>query len=231
MRHRQGRHLCTTVEGVRGERAKEWRLVDQVIKTAGFRDAVRARALELAAKSKRPGATAGARGVLLPRLERIEELDGAVLRYRYVEVTLDRSRGTATLVVKAPSDGVEVDVAKIEGAGAAWWPVQMARELDDAILHLRTNELEVGTWVLKATGEAKNVLAVDAALVQHADHWFVRQALGLLRRTFARLDVSSRSLLALIEPASCFAGCLAELAFAADRTYMTSLPTRRTNRG
>ena len=114
--------------------------------------------------------------------------------------------------------------ARIEAAGAAWWPLQMARELDDAILNLRTNELDIGTWLLKTEGDAAAVLASDATLLRHQDHWFVRETIGLLRRTFARLDVSSRSLFALVEPGSCFAGSLAELAFCADRTYMLALP-------
>jgi len=220
VRHDRADIFCTTVEGVRGERAKEWRLVDEVVKTAGFREAVRARAVELAKKSSRPAETAGAKGVPLPRIERTD--DDAGLHYRHVDVTLDRARGVATLLVKAPEAGVAVDVASIEAAGASWWPLQMARELDDAILSLRTNELTLGTWLLKTSGDAKNVLAVDTALAQHKDHWFVRQTVGMLRRTLARLDVSSRSLLAILDAGSCFAGTLAELAFAADRSYMAS---------
>jgi benzoyl-CoA-dihydrodiol lyase len=221
VRHDRADIFCTTVEGVRGERAKEWRLVDAVVKPAGFREAVSARAAELAAKSDRPAEGAKAKGVALPRLERADDESG--LHYQYVDVTLDRAAGTATLLAKAPDAGVAVEVSAIEAAGAAWWPLQMARELDDAILQLRTNELTLGTWVLKTSGDAKNVLAVDEALTKHADHWFVRQTLGMLRRTFARLDVSSRSLLAVVDAGSCFAGTLAELAFAADRSYMASL--------
>jgi len=217
VRHDRADIFCTTVEGVRGDRAKEWRLVDEVVKTAGFRDAVSARAAELATKSPRP---AGAKGVTLPRLERGD--DEAGLHYRYVDVALDRARGTATIVVKGPAEGAPTDLAAIEAAGAAWWPLQMARELDDAILCLRTNELSIGTWVLKTRGDAKAVLAMDAALLEHRDRWFVRQVTGMLRRTLARLDVSSRSLIAVLDEGSCFAGTLAELAFAADRSYMAS---------
>jgi benzoyl-CoA-dihydrodiol lyase len=217
VRHDRADIFCTTVEGVRGERAKEWRLVDEVVKTAGFRDAVRARSLELAKKSTRPE---GAKGVLLPRIERTD--DEAGLHYRHVDVTLDRARGTATILVRGPAAGAPVDVASIEAAGASWWPLAMARELDDAILSLRTNELTVGTWVLKTSGDAAAALAVDEALSRHADHWFVRQTVGMLRRTLARLDVSSRSLIAVIDEGSCFTGTLAELAFAADRSYMAS---------
>jgi benzoyl-CoA-dihydrodiol lyase len=141
-----------------------------------------------------------------------------------VSVQIDRARRTATLTVKAPTTAPATDIAAIEAAGAAWWPLAMARQLDDAILHLRTNELDIGLWLLKAEGNAAHVLAADQALAQHASHWFVRETQGLLRRTLARLDVSARTLFALIEPGSCFAGTLAELAFAADRAYMLALP-------
>jgi len=218
VRHDRADIFCTTAEGVRGERAKEWRLVDEVVKTAGFREAVAARALELAKKSTRP---VDATGVTLPKLERTDDADGG-LHYRYVDVTLDRARGAATLVVKGPDANVAIELSAIEAAGASWWPLQMARELDDAILSLRTNELTLGTWVLKTSGDARHVLAADAAIAEHADHWFVRQTLGMLRRTFARLDVTSRSLIAVLDEGSCFAGTLAELAFAADRSYMAA---------
>jgi benzoyl-CoA-dihydrodiol lyase len=141
-----------------------------------------------------------------------------------VTVEIDRAKRTATFTVKAPSEVQPTDVAGIEAAAAAWWPLAKARQLDDAILSLRTNELDIGTWLLKTEGDAAAVLASDATLLAHQDHWLARETLGLLRRTFARIDVSSRSLFALIEPGSCFAGSLAELAFAADRTYMLALP-------
>jgi len=217
VRHDRADIFCTTVEGVRGERAKEWRLVDEVVKTAGFKDAVRARANALASQSSRP---TGARGVPLPKLERTDHEGG--FRYGYVDVTIDRARGTATIVVKGPNAAVPIDLPGIEAAGGEWWPLQMARELDDAILSLRTNDLTVGTWILKTAGDAKSVLAVDAALYAHQGHWFVRETIGMLRRTLARLDVSSRSLIAVIDAGSCFAGTLAELAFAADRSYMAA---------
>src|SRR3989344_834253 len=133
-------------------------------------------------------------------------------------------RRTATLTLKAPTGAQPTDIAGIEAAGAAWWPLALARQLDDAILNLRTNELDIGTWLLKTEGDAQAVLASDAALIAHQDHWLVRETIGALRRTFARLDVSSRSLFALVESGSAFAGSLAELAFAADRTYMLALP-------
>jgi benzoyl-CoA-dihydrodiol lyase len=219
VRHDLADIFCTSVEGVRGQRAVEWRLVDAIAKPAQFAAAVHERAEKLAAQSPRP---ADARGIALPRLERSDSTDA--MRYEHVAVELDRARRTATIVVKAPSGAQPGDVAAIEAAGAAWWPLAMARQLDDAILNLRTNELELGTWILKTEGDAAAVLAADRAMLAHADHWLVRETIGLLRRTFARLDVSSRTLFALIEPGSCFAGLLAELAFAADRAYMLALP-------
>jgi benzoyl-CoA-dihydrodiol lyase len=126
--------------------------------------------------------------------------------------------------VQAPATAPATNVAAIEAQGVHWWPLQMTRELDDAILHLRTNEIEIGTWLLKTSGDANHVLAADAAIVAHQSHWLVRETLGLMRRTFARIDVSSRSLFALIDENTCFAGCLAEFAFMADRSYMLSLP-------
>ncbi|GAB1575429.1 2,3-epoxybenzoyl-CoA dihydrolase [Bordetella petrii] len=215
VRHDHADIFCTLVEGVRGQRAKDWRLVDQVVKPAQFEAAVRARAEELAAGSDRP---AQARGVALTPLERRVEEDR--LSYRYVEVAFDRDKRLATWTVRAPQAPVEQEVDAIVAAGAAWWPLQMARELDDAILSLRTNEPDLGTWVFKTEGDIQAVLAADAALQQHGDHWFVRETAGMLRRTLARLDVTSRSIFALIEPGSCFAGTLFELALAADRIYM-----------
>ncbi|MDM9559532.1 2,3-epoxybenzoyl-CoA dihydrolase [Bordetella petrii] len=215
VRHDHADIFCTLVEGVRGQRAKDWRLVDQVVKPAQFEAAVRARAEELAAGSDRP---AQARGVTLTPLERRIEEDR--LSYRYVEVVFDRDKRLATWTVRAPQAPVEQEVDAIVAAGAAWWPLQMARELDDAILSLRTNEPDLGTWVFKTEGDIQAVLTADAALQQHGGHWFVRETAGMLRRTLARLDVTSRSIFALIEPGSCFAGTLFELALAADRIYM-----------
>ncbi|MFN3295095.1 2,3-epoxybenzoyl-CoA dihydrolase [Caldimonas sp.] len=219
VRHDLADIFCTTNEGVRGQRALDWRLVDAIAKPAQFAQVVHERALKLAALSDRPAA---AKGVALVPLHRRIEADA--IRYEHVQVGIDRGRRTATFTVKAPTTTQPTDVAGIEAAGAAWWPMQMARELDDAILEMRTNEPDVGTWLLKTEGDAQAVLACDAALRAHRDHWFVREVTGLLRRTLARLDVSSRSLFALIEPGSCFAGTLAELAFAADRIYMLALP-------
>jgi benzoyl-CoA-dihydrodiol lyase len=215
VRHDHADIFCTLVEGVRGQRAKDWRLVDDVVKPARFEEAVRERAQALAQGSSRP---ADGQGVALTPLQRTESADG--LSYRYVNIQLDREKRQATWTVRAPEGRVETELQDIVAAGAAWWPLQMARELDDAILSMRTNELDIGTWIIKTEGDAALVLAADAALQQHADHWFVRETAGMLRRTLARLDVTSRSLFALIEPGSCFAGTLLELALAADRSYM-----------
>ncbi|CAB3783851.1 Benzoyl-CoA-dihydrodiol lyase [Paraburkholderia caffeinitolerans] len=223
VRHDRADIFCTVAEGIRGERAKAWRLVDDVIKPNRFGQAVQARALELAALSDRPEAV---QGVALTRIERVEHENG--LSYASVEVAIDRAKRTATFTVKAPDTAqapLPQGIDAIVAAGAAWWPLQFARELDDAILTMRTNELDIGTWIFKAEGDARSVLAADAALLEHRDHWFVRETIGMLRRTLARIDVSSRSLFALIEPGSCFAGTFAELAFAADRSYMAALPS------
>ena len=219
VRHDLADIFCTSVEGVRGQRAVDWRLVDAIAKPAQFAEVVQQRAAALSESSARP---ASAKGIQLTKLQREESPDG--LHYRHVSVQIDRSKRSATLTVKAPRGEQPGSLEAIEAAGAAWWPLAMARELDDAILHLRTNELDVGTWILKTEGDAAAVLAADQMLVAHGDHWLVRQTIGLLRRTFARLDVSSRSLFALIEPGSCFAGMLAELVFCADRAYMLVLP-------
>lgn len=219
VRHDLADIFCTSVEGVRGQRAVDWRLVDAVAKPAQFAAAVQDRAVQLAAGSDRP---AGAQGVALTRLEREDGTDS--LGYSHVQVQIDRAKRTATLTVKAPTGAQPADIAAIEAAGTAWWPLALARELDDAILNLRTNELDIGTWLLKTEGDAKAVLASDAVMLAHKDHWLVRETIGALRRTLARLDVSSRTLFAVVQEGSCFAGTLAELAFAADRTYMLALP-------
>ncbi|GHC78525.1 benzoyl-CoA-dihydrodiol lyase [Pseudorhodoferax aquiterrae] len=219
VRHDLADIFCTSVEGVRGQRAVDWRLVDAVAKPAQFGTVVQERAAKLGASG---GRSTAAKGITLPRIAREDTADG--IAYAHVTVAIDRARRTATLTVKAPTGAQPADIAGIEAAGADWWPLAMGRQLDDAILNLRTNELDIGTWLLKTEGDAAAVLAADAAIVAHRDHWLVRQTLGLLRRTFARLDVSSRTLFALVEPGSCFAGMLAELVFAADRAYMLALP-------
>jgi benzoyl-CoA-dihydrodiol lyase len=219
VRHDHADIFCTTSEGIRGKKAKDWRLVDEVVKTQGFAQRVQERARELAALSDRP---ADAKGVLLTPLNKTVAADA--ISYGHVSALIDRAGRTATLTVKAPIGTQPSDVAGIEAAGSNWYPLQMARELEDLILHLRTNELDIGTWLLKTQGQVADVLAMDATLAANASHWFVRETLGLLRRTLARLDVSSRSMFALIERDSCFAGTLLEIALAADRSYMLALP-------
>jgi benzoyl-CoA-dihydrodiol lyase len=219
VRHDLADLFCTSAEGVRGEKAVAWRLVDAVAKPAVFAQKVQERALALAAQSDRP---ADAKGVALTPLERTLEADA--LRYTHVTVEIDRAKRTATWTVKAPTGAQPSDIAGIEAAGAAWYPLAMARELEDAILQMRTNETEIGTWLIKTEGDAAAVLAMDATLLASKSHWLVRETIGLLRRTFSRLDVSSRSLFALIEAGSCFAGTLLELALACDRSYQLILP-------
>jgi benzoyl-CoA-dihydrodiol lyase len=207
--------FCTTPEGVQGQRAKEWGLVDAVVKPQEFEAYVRGRALALAELTDRPK---DARGIELTPLERT--VDDRGYHYQYVDVELDAQRRTATLTIRAPESAGPASIAEVLEAGAKWWPLQMSRELDDAILSLRINQLDLGLWVFKTEGESKNVLGVDAVLFSNRDHWLVREVIGMIRRTLARLDVTSRSLYALIEPGSSFAGSLLELALAADRVYM-----------
>src|SRR5581483_6976187 len=211
--------FCTTPEGVQGRRAKEWRLVDDVVKPAQWNDHIQKRAQELANESDRPQ---NERGVELKPLKR--EIDERGYHYEFVDVGFDREARAATITVRAPEAAGAKTLAEIKSAGASWWPLQMARELDDAILMLRTNELELGLWLFKTKGNADAVLQIDRQLFEHRSDWFVREVIGMLRRTFARLDVSSRSMYAIVEENSCFVGTLFELALAADRSYMLNLP-------
>jgi benzoyl-CoA-dihydrodiol lyase len=207
--------FCTNPDGVRGQRAKDWRLVDEVVKPQQFAEHVKQRALKLAEQSNRP---LDGKGVALTPLKRL--VDAAGLHYQYVDVQCNREARTATLTVRAPESVTEDTLEKALAAGASWWPLQMARELDDAILTLRASELDLGLWIIKTSGNADAVLAIDNIILNHQDNWFVREVLGMMRRTFARIDVTSRSLYAIVEPGSCFAGTLLELALAADRVYM-----------
>ena len=207
--------FCTTGEGVRGRRALDWKLVDELVPRSRLEGAVAARAAALAAASDRP---ADAKGIALVRLERSVSEDA--IAYAHVHVALDRAGGTATLTVSAPDAPPPAEPAAIHAAGADFWPLALARALDDAILHLRFNEPTVGTWILKTTGAAEHVAAADAALAANAGDWLVREITLYLKRTLKRLDVSARSLVALIEPGSCFTGTLLELALAADRSFM-----------
>jgi benzoyl-CoA-dihydrodiol lyase len=207
--------FCTNPDGVRGQRAKDWRLVDEVVKPQQFADHVKQRALKLAEQSNRP---LNGKGIALTPLKRT--VDAAGLHYQYVDVQCNREARTATLTVRGPESVTEDTVDKALAAGASWWPLQMARELDDAILNLRASELDLGLWIVKTAGNADVVLAIDEFILNHQDNWFIREVLGMMRRTFARIDVTSRSIYAIVEPGSCFAGTLLELALAADRVYM-----------
>lgn len=219
VRHDLADLFCTSVEGVRGQKAKDWRLVDDIAKPAVFAQKVQERALALAAGSNRPE---GAQGISLTPLVRTLEADR--LSYSHLTVEIDRARRTATFVAQAPAGAIESDAAAIEAAGVNWYPLAFARDLEDAILHLRTNELDIGLWLIRSQGDAKNVLAMDAVLQANAGHWLVRETVGYLRRTFSRLDVSSRSLFALVDEGSCFAGTFLEMALACDRIYHLALP-------
>jgi len=210
--------FCTTSEGVRADRARQWRLVDHTAKPQAFKEAVAARAAALAAQSTR----GSGKGVTLNALERT--FDSGGYHYDNVDVKIDRKQRTATVTVFAPRGEVPSTLEAIHAAGDKWWPLALARELDDAILMLRTNDLEIGTWIFNTRGDANKVLAADAALMANKDDWFVREVVGFLRRTLARLDVTSRTLFAVIDKGSCFAGTLFELALAADRSYMLQLP-------
>jgi benzoyl-CoA-dihydrodiol lyase len=208
--------FCTTAEGVRADRAKAWKLVDRIAPPARFREVVEERARALAQASDRP---ANAVGIALSPLER--NIDDGGYRYRWVEVDIASDERVATLTVTGPNrETLPRELAEILDAGAAWWPLAMARELDDALLMLRANNRDVGTLVLKTRGDPAAVLASDQTMVANRDHWFVREAIGLLRRTLQRLDVSSRSIFAVIDEGSCFAGSLFELSLAGDRSYM-----------
>ncbi|MBO6782719.1 MAG: benzoyl-CoA-dihydrodiol lyase [Alphaproteobacteria bacterium] len=207
--------FCTTGEGVRGKRALQWKLIDALVPRSKFAETARERAEARAAESDRP---ADAEGIELTPLDRTVEDNS--LAYPNVSVAIDREARTATFTVRAPSEAPPSDPAAIHAQGANFWPLAMARELDDAVLHLRFNEPEIGTWVFRTEGDPDMIAAADAALADNADDWLVREITLYLRRTLKRIDVSSRSLIALIEPGSCFTGTLFELALAADRAYM-----------
>jgi benzoyl-CoA-dihydrodiol lyase len=207
--------FCTVEEGVKGQRAVEWGLVDELAPRSRLWDVARERAAELAACSDRPAA---ARGVALTPLERTSE--GDRIAYRHVTCRLDRRLGAAEITVAGPGAPPPGDLAGLRALGAGFWPLALARELDDLILHLRTNEDEIGLWIFRTAGEPSQVAAHDRLLAQHPADWLVREIRLHWKRTLKRLDVSSRSIFALIEPGSCFAGTLMELALAADRSYM-----------
>ncbi len=207
--------FCTVEEGIKGQRAVEWGLVDEVVPRSKLEETARRRGAEAAARTDRP---ASAKGIAWLPVNRT--MTGDRIAYRYITCEVDRGRGLAEITVAAETAPPPSDPAGIHALGTGFWPLALARELDDLILHLRTNEEEIGLWVFRTTGRAESVSAYDRLLVDHASDWLVREIRLYLRRTFKRIDVSSRSVFALIEPGSCFAGTLIELALAADRSYM-----------
>jgi len=205
--------FCSTEDGVRGQRAVDWRLVDEIAPASRFSDAVTARATALAERSDRPS---DAQGVEFTPLQR--EITDTAIRYSHVSVELDAAKRTATLITPGPQDQAPASVEEAQAQGDAFWPLAMARELDDAIMHLRLNQPELGTWLLKSQGDGSLVAGYESLLEQ--EHWLMREIRLFYKRTLKRLDVTSRTLFALIEPGSCFTGMLAEIVFTADRSFM-----------
>ncbi len=208
--------FCTVEEGVKGKRALDWRLVDEIIPNAQFEETVALRAQELAEQNPKPE---GQSGIRLEPLQRTMAEDGS-LAYSTVQVQIDREKGLATLLILGPEEDAPESAEALRAQGASSWMLRCARELDDAILHLRFNELSLGTWLFKTQGDAQKVIAHEQRLLDQQDSWLAREILLYWKRILKRVDVTSRSLVTLIEPGSCFAGTLAELAFAADRSYM-----------
>ena len=208
-----------TSEGVRADRAKDWKLIDAHAKPQQFSQLLATEIEALRALSTRGTAS---KGIELTALKPV--IDDIGYHYSTVDAVVDRNSRIATITVKAPTASIESTPETIEAAGANWYPLKMQRELDDAILNLRTNELEVGTWVIKTLGNAQQVIKMDQILANLRDHWLVKETTGALRRTLARLDVTSRSLIALVDSGSCFAGTFYELALSCDRIYMLDLP-------
>jgi len=207
--------FCTTAEGLRGKRARDWRLVDKLIPPSKLADETKNIAEGFASKSSRPK---DAKGIALPVVERA--IEGNTVRYSHLTIEIDRDRRAAKFRLNGPAAAPPADAAAVHAQGAAFWPLALARELDDAMMHLRLNETEIGTWVLQSQGDADLVEAYDALLAEEAAHWLVREIVLYWKRTLKRLDVSSRSLIALVEPGSCFTGTLLEIVLAADRSYM-----------
>ena len=208
-------YFCTVTEGMRGKRAVKWKLIDELIPRSKFIEKVKERALEFAQKSSRPE---NEKGIILTPLNRKIEEDRII--YDHLSIEFERQSGIVNLTVHAPEGDLPSTPESIQAAGANYWPLAMARELDDAIMHLSFNELELGTWVFRTKGDSDQLLTVDQTLIQHQEHWLVREIILNLKRVFKRLDLVARSLVALIEPGSCFTGTLLELVLAADRSYM-----------
>lgn len=211
--------FCTTSEGVRADRARDWKLIDACAKPQQFSALL---AIEIEALCAQSTRGSGQKGIQLTRLKMT--IDDVGYHYGLVDVLVDRDKRVATFTVNAPVAAIESTPQSIEARGADWYPLKLQRELDDAILNLRTNEPEVGTWVIRARGDASQVAHMDEVLAQLKDHWLVKETIGALRRTLARLDVTSRSLIALADSGSCFVGTFYELALACDRIYMLDLP-------
>jgi benzoyl-CoA-dihydrodiol lyase len=210
--------FCTTEEGVKGKRAVDWRLVDEIMPRSRLDEAVNERAQAIAAKSATKGAPRDGAGIVLTPLARVRGADSN--DYKYVAVEFTRENRLATITLRGPDEAPPADASAMVKQGAAFWPLQVARELDDAILDIRLNELEVATIVFKSLGDPQRVVEYDSFLATHADHWLAREIRLKWKRVLKRVDMTSRSLVTLIEPGSCFAGTLAELIFAADRSYM-----------
>jgi benzoyl-CoA-dihydrodiol lyase len=207
--------FCTTEEGVKGKRAVEWRLVDELVPGSKFDETIRSRAQEFAAKSTRGDS---AQGIELAPLRRTFTADA--LDYETVSVEFDRATRLATITLRGPASAPPASAEAMQALGAAFWPLKLARELDDAILHIRLNELDVAAIVFKSSGDPATVIAYDKFLDANKDHWLAREIRHLWKRALKRVDLTSRSLVTLIEPGSCFAGTLAEIVFASDRSYM-----------
>jgi benzoyl-CoA-dihydrodiol lyase len=207
--------FCTIEEGIKGKRAVAWRLVDEIVPNSKLESRVAERAKEFAAASKRNGS---GKGIALTPLKRIVDDNG--MRYGFVSVDIDRAARIATISIKAPEAAPPADIDGLLAQGASFWPLQVARELDDAILHLRINELEIAMLVFKSHGDPVNIVACDALLETNKAHWLVNEIRHYWKRVLKRIDVTSRTLVTLVEPGSCFAGTLAEFVFAADRSYM-----------
>lgn len=207
--------FCSTEEGVRGKRARDWRLVDEVIPNSTFDEAVAARAQEFAAAS----AKGDAQGITLGPLDRTIAEDGSV-SYSLVEVAVDRAARRAVITLKGPEEEAPADMESFQAQGDQAYLLKLAREFEDAILHLRLNEMECGLWVIRTQGDPEALLAHEALLADNAGHWLANEVRQYWKRTLKRVDVTSRSLVALVEHGSCFAGVLAELLWAVDRSYM-----------
>ena len=208
-------YFCTVAEGMRGKRAEQWKLIDELVPRSKFSETVEKRALEISEKSSRP---LGEKGIELTDL--FKELDKDRIMYENISISLDRQSGIVYLTIKGPSEDLPTDPESIATLGDKYWPLALARDLDDAIIHLSFNELELGTWVFRSVGDIDSVADVDDILIKHKDHWLINEIIQYLKRVLKRLDLASRSLVTLVEPGSCFAGTLLELVFAADRSYM-----------